>query len=139
MREFVIVNSFQDDIDVYLKRFEVLAKAAKWPKEDWGIILSSHLKGSALEVYDRLTPEDAVDYDKVMEALMKRLECTEDGFCLKFRSVKPQKGEQASQFVSQLRNLLKRWVEMSLHNDNYEGLTDLVLMEQFLQSCGTSL
>ena len=132
-------DEVKDDIDAYLKRFEVLAKAAKWPKEDWGIILSSHLKGSALEVYVRLTPEDAVDYDKVTEALMKRFDCTEEGFRLKFRSVKPQKGEQVSQFVSRLRNLLKRWVEMSLYEDNYEGLTDLVLMEQFLQSCGKSL
>ena len=99
----------KDDIDAYLKRFEVIAKTAKWPKGDWGIILSSHLKGSTLEIYVSLAPEDAVDYDKVTEALMKRFDCTEEGFCLNFRSVKLQKGEQVSQFVSWLRNLLKNW------------------------------
>ncbi|XP_064089902.1 RNA-binding protein 25-like [Macrobrachium nipponense] len=100
----------KDDIDAYLRRFEVLASAAKWPKGDWAIILSSHLKGAALEVYVRLSPEDALDYNKVSESLMKRFDCTEEGFRVKFRSVKPQKNELVEQFVSRLRYLLKRWI-----------------------------
>ncbi|XP_066968303.1 uncharacterized protein [Macrobrachium rosenbergii] len=129
----------KDDIDAYLRRFEVLASAAKWLKEDWAIILSSHLKGAALEVYVRLSPEDALDYNKVSESLMKRFDCTEEGFRVKFRSVKPQKNELVEQFVSRLRHLLKRWIEMSKCEMTCEGLTDLFLMEQFLQSCGRQL
>ncbi|XP_066990457.1 uncharacterized protein [Macrobrachium rosenbergii] len=129
----------KDDIDAYLRRFEVLASAAKWLKEDWAIILSSHLKGAALEVYVRLPPEDALDYNKVSESLMKRFDCTEEGFRVKFRSVKPQKNELVEQFVSRLRHLLKRWIEMSKCEMTCEGLTDLFLMEQFLQSCGRQL
>ncbi|XP_068245278.1 uncharacterized protein [Palaemon carinicauda] len=132
-------DEIKDDIDAYLRRFEVLASAAKWPKEDWAIILSSHLKGAALEVYVRLSPEDALDYNKVSESLMKRFDCTEEGFRVKFRSVKPQKNELVQQFVSRLRHLLKRWIEMSKCEMTCEGLTDLFLMEQFLQSCGRQL
>ena len=56
----------KDNMDAYLKRFERFAKNAKWPAEEWATNLSTLLQGKALEVYSRLSTEDANDYDKLM-------------------------------------------------------------------------
>lgn len=128
-----------DDLDAYLRRFELFANTAGWPEESWAIILSSHLKGVALEVYSRLGQGDALNYEKVKKALMIRFECTEEGFRQKFRSSKPQRGENVSQFLTRLRNCLNRWIELSNCNKTYEGVLDLFIAEQFLKVCGKQL
>ena len=129
----------KDDLDAYLRRFELFATAAKWQKENWAIALSSHLTGRALEVYSRLPHDEAHDYDKVKLSLMERFECTEEGFRNKFRSAKPQKGEQVKQFVSRLRNLFNRWLELSKCEVSVKGITNLLVAEQLLQTCGNDL
>ena len=129
----------KDDLDAYLRRFELFATAAKWPQENWAIALSSHLTGKALEVYSRLTHDEAHDYEKVKVALMERFECTEEGVRVKFRTAKPQKGEKVKQFVSRLRNLFNRWVELSRYENDVEGIIHLVISEQLLNTCGNSL
>ena len=54
----------KDKMDSYLSRFEKYATANKWDKNVWAAYLSALLKGRALDVYDRLSTEDAADYDK---------------------------------------------------------------------------
>ena len=49
-------------------------------KEDWAVSLSSYLTGSTLETYSWMPSEDALDYGKVKVALMKRFQCTEEGY-----------------------------------------------------------
>ena len=53
-------------MDSYLSRFEKYATANKWNKNVWAAYLSALLKGRALDdrIYDRLSTEDAADYDK---------------------------------------------------------------------------
>ena len=89
-----VFNDEKDDIDAYLRRFEIFATAAKWKKEDWAVSLSSYLTGAALETYSWIPSEDALDYGKVKVALMKRFQCTEEGYRVRFRSAKPLSGEQ---------------------------------------------
>ena len=43
----------------------------------WAAYLSALLKGRALDVYDRLSNEDAASYDKLKEALLKNFDMTE--------------------------------------------------------------
>ena len=97
----------KDDLDAYLRRFELFATAAKWPQENWAIALSSHLTGKALEVYSRLTHDEAHDYEKVKVALMERLECTEEGFRVKFRTAKPQKGEKSKAICFSIKKFVQ--------------------------------
>ena len=61
----------KDKTDSYLSRFEKYATANKWDKSVWAAYLSAMLKGRALDVYDRST-EDAADYDKLKDALLKK-------------------------------------------------------------------
>ena len=125
-------NEERDNMDSYLKRFERFATNAKWPKGEWATNLASLLQGKALDVYSRLSSEEATDYDKLSDALLKRYQLTEEGFRQKFRSSKQEIGETAGQFVVRLSNYLSRWMELGKVTENYAGLRDLVLREQFL-------
>ncbi|XP_062602905.1 E3 ubiquitin-protein ligase BRE1A-like [Saccostrea cucullata] len=76
----------KDNIDAYIQRFEIYATSQKWRRDNWGAHLSALLKGKALDVFSRLPPESALDFDELKKALLKRFDMTEDGFRKKFRS-----------------------------------------------------
>ena len=62
---------------------------------------------------------------------MTRFQLTEEGLRVKFRTGRQESGETASQFVFRLSNYLSRWMELGKVPENYEGLGDLMLREQF--------
>ena len=72
----------------------------EWKKSVWAAYLSALLKGRALDVYDRLSVDDAADYEKLNEALLKNFDMTECGFTKKFRYERPEKSETFIQFSS---------------------------------------
>ena len=51
----------KDNLDSYLLRFERYATVAQWKREDWATQLCPLLSGRALEVYSRLSNEEALD------------------------------------------------------------------------------
>ena len=53
-------------------------------------MLSALLSGTALDVYARLSSDDAVKYEVVKTALLKRYSLTEEGFRSKFRNSRPE-------------------------------------------------
>ena len=129
----------RDDLDAYLQRFERFATNAKWEKTGWATKLSALLSGRALDVYSRLSEEAAVDYDQVKLALMKRYDLTEDGYRRKFRVSKPESDESPDQFIVRLSKYLMRWIELSKTTESFEGLRDLIVKEQFINSCPKEL
>ena len=98
----------KDKMDSYLSRFEKYAIANKWDKNVWAAYLSALLKGRALDVYDRLSTEDAADYDKLKDALLKNFDMTERGFRKKFRYSRPERSETFIQFSSRLCSYLNK-------------------------------
>ena len=129
----------KDDLDAYLQRFERFAATAKWEKTGWASKLSALLSSRALEVYSRLSEEAAQDYDRVKLALMKRYDLTEDGYRRKFRASKPEVDESPDQFIVRLERYLLRWLELSNTERSFEGLKDLIVEEQFIDSCPKEL
>ncbi|XP_069106410.1 uncharacterized protein [Argopecten irradians] len=79
------------------------------------------------------------DYDELKKALLRRYELTEEGFRVKFNEGKPEKGETAFQFVARLTRYLTRWTQMSEIVKSFEGLTDLLIREQFIQACSSDM
>ena len=122
------------DLDAYLQRFERFAETAKWKKDGWASKLSALLSGRALEVYSRLSEDAAKDYDRVKIALMKRYDLTEDGYRRKFRASKPEVDESPEQFIVRLDRYLLRWLELSNTARTFDGLKDLIVKEQFIDS-----
>ena len=128
-----------DDMDAYLQRFIRYAQVQGWEKDLWGVHLSALLKGKALEVFARLPPEDALDFETLKDALLVRFELTEEGFRKKFRSAKPEVGETFVQFGARLQNYLMRWIELAGADKTFDGLVDLLLRDQLLFVSNTDL
>ena len=131
--------SAAEDLDAYLLRFERFARAQAWSHEDYATNLSLCLSGEALEVYSRLSPEDSLDYDKLKEALLQRFQLTEEGFRRKFRRGKPKEGETTVQFLARIENYLKRWINLAKIENTFEGVCDLLLREQLLNTSSKEL
>ena len=128
----------KDDFDAYLQRFERFAATAKWEKTGWASKLSALVFGRAL-VYSRLSKEAAQDYDLVKLALMKRYDLTDDVYHRKFRASKPEVDESPELFIVRLERYLLRWLELSHTERSFEGLKDLIVEEQFIDSCSKEL
>lgn len=124
----------KDQIDSYLRRFERYAELQHWPPVDWALYLSALLKGKALEVYSRLADEDAHDYDKLKEALLRKYQLTSEGFRKLFYSSKREKCETAAQFVCRLVSYIDRWIQLAKIEQTFDDLKALFVKEQFLAS-----
>ena len=129
----------QDMIDSFLQRFERYAQSNNWNREEWAISLSVLLTGKALDVYSRLSEEDAQNYDQLKKALFKRYRLTEQGYCEKFRSCKPELDESTEQFIFRLKSYLEKWIELSETAKTYNGIRDLILKEQIIDACPKDL
>ncbi|GFS08472.1 retroviral-like aspartic protease 1 [Elysia marginata] len=81
----------KDDLDIWLTRFERFDESNSWSRDKWASSMCALLTGRALDCYGRLSSEQAQDYDKLKQALIKRYDLTEDGYCRKFWFCKPRK------------------------------------------------
>ena len=74
----------KDNLDEYLLRFERYADVVKWNRSAWATQLSPLLTGKAVEVCNRLSPEEAINYERLKVALLERYDFTESGYREKF-------------------------------------------------------
>ena len=132
-------NEGKDEMDSYLLRFERYATAQKWEPDTWATGLSALLQGKALDVYSLMPKEDALNYDKLKVALLKRYELTEEGFKRKYKKCRPENGETFQQFTTRMKSYFTRWIDMACIEKSYEGLQDLILREQLTFICNRDL
>ena len=83
--------------------------------------------------------EDALNYDKLKVALLKRYELTEEGFKRKHKKCRPENGETFQQFTTRMKIYFTRWIDMASIEKSYEGLQDLILREQLTFICNRDL
>lgn len=129
----------KDDMDAFLERFERFAESQLWPEAQWAVSLSPLLTGKGLQVYSSMPSTEASNYSNLKTALLKRYQLTEDGFRSKFRNSKPESGETVFQFVARLRRYFTRWVDLTEVEKGYEGLSDLLIREQFIGTCSENM
>ena len=122
-----------DDVDVYISAFERLAKANKWPQDQWATRLAAALTGKARQAFTRLPVHETGDYHKLKDAVLKAYNLTPEAYRLKFRSGKKQKNETRMQFAVRLRTMFDRWTSGEEVTDLSE-LQDLLVREQMLTS-----
>ena len=94
----------KDNLDKYLLKFERYGAVAKWIRSTWATQLISLLTGKVVEVYNRLSPEEAMDYKRLEVALLEKYGFTERGYLEKFREARPRGYESPSQFKFRLKN-----------------------------------
>ena len=106
-------NEGKDEMDSYLLRFERYATAQKWEPDTWVTGLSALLQGKALDFYALIPKENALNYDKLKVALLKRYELTEEGFKRKYKKCRPENGETFQQFTTRRKSYFTRWIDMA--------------------------
>ena len=116
-------------------RFERYATVAGWEKEASATQLSLLLSGRALEVYSRLSQDEAMDYERLKLALLKRYDFTEFGYCTRFRDAKPEGQESPGQFIVRLKNYLIKWEKLAKVEKSFDGVVQLMVREQFTNAC----
>ena len=75
-------------MDSFIQRFERYARASQWIENDWATNFRALLTGKALQVYLRLSDEDAVNYQELKSNLLKTY--LTEGYRRKFRQSKPE-------------------------------------------------
>ena len=87
----------------------------------------------------RLPDEVANDYPQLKQALLKRYNLTEEGYREKFRRCSPEKDESPEQFIFRISTYLNQWVKFSNSEQTYQGIKNLIVKEQFINSCPQDL
>ncbi|PVD19123.1 hypothetical protein C0Q70_21685 [Pomacea canaliculata] len=124
----------KEDLETYLCRFERWAKLQQWDLSTWAVRLGVLLRGKASEVYIGLSDSDAEDYQKLKTALLARFRLTAESYRRKLRASRREGGETFRQYVARIRLYLARWIELAGKAATFEGMQDLVLMKQLLDS-----
>lgn len=97
------------------------------------------MKGKALDVYARLPPENAQDYETLKQALLKRYALTEEGYQQKFYHSRPEQGETPQQFIVRLNSYFLRWIELAKVDQSFDGVRSLIVRERYLATCHKSM
>lgn len=129
----------KDQLDGYLLRFERYASDNDWPRDRWASALSVLITGRALEVYSRLSDQDARNYDTLKKALLLRYHLTDEGYRKKFRTSRPEWDESPKQFIVRLEGYVRKWIELSDVDSTVNGIIELIIKEQFLNTCSPEL
>ena len=130
-----LFDETRDKFDAYITKFELVMESQRVPVDARALYLISNLTGHALEVVDRMSRSDRNEYSVVKQELLEHYNLTADGYRKRFRTARPEKGEQPKQFVVRLKGYLEKWVEMSQVDEEFELLFDLILREQFMHCC----
>ena len=88
-----------------------------------------------MDIYSGLLDEQARDYDKLQKALLQRYDFTEQGYRERFRGAKPEGQESPCQFIVRISNYFDKWVELASGDKTVEGVSELMVREQFTNSC----
>ncbi|XP_072881824.1 uncharacterized protein [Hemitrygon akajei] len=133
-RELRLVPPFEEtDVDSYFLLFEKVAVNQKWPKEQWVALLQSVLKGKAQRAYAALSmeEEEAENYDKVKEAILRTYELVPEAYRQKFRNLKKGWNQMNTEFAYEKGVLLDRWCTAETVEEDFWRLRELILIEEF--------
>uniref|UniRef100_A0A2C9KNU3 CCHC-type domain-containing protein n=1 Tax=Biomphalaria glabrata TaxID=6526 RepID=A0A2C9KNU3_BIOGL len=78
-------------------------------------------------------------YPSLREALLKSFEYTSDGYKGKFRTACIERGETYQLFGTRIKGYLNKWVQMSGAEQTFEGLLQLLLIDQLLDGASEGL
>ena len=129
-----------EKIDIWLERFEKVAQLYQLPDDQFGLKVVSLLKGTPYTIICQLPPSAQESYLEIKNALLRHYNVTAEAYQQMFRTAKIARHETYAQLRDRLSYLLQRWLTLSQLGYNYEGLNQLILMEQMVDTMpeGTS-
>uniref|UniRef100_A0A8D0D8B5 SCAN box domain-containing protein n=1 Tax=Sander lucioperca TaxID=283035 RepID=A0A8D0D8B5_SANLU len=93
-------------------------------------MLQCVLTGRAQEAYSSLNTEDSSGYATIKSAVLKAYELVPEAYRQRFRSWEKRSGQTYMEFARDLTGHFRRWLA-ALEVTTFEGLCDLVVLEQF--------
>uniref|UniRef100_A0A803TM28 Uncharacterized protein n=1 Tax=Anolis carolinensis TaxID=28377 RepID=A0A803TM28_ANOCA len=121
-----------DEAKAFLASFEQVAKACRWPKEDWAARLLPALSGEAEQAFLTLEAGDREDYGKVKAAILRAEALRAELQRQHFRQFCCQEVEDPRRVYSQVQELCSRWLKPERRSK--EQILELLVLEQFLAS-----
>ncbi|XP_060638147.2 zinc finger and SCAN domain-containing protein 30-like [Anolis sagrei] len=118
------------DTKGFLEAFEQVARACRWPKDEWVARLSPALGGEAKQAFGRLETRDRGDYGRVKAALLEGDAHGRERQRQRFRCFGYQEAEGPRGAYRHLRQLCQRWLRLERHSK--EQILELLVLEQFL-------
>ncbi|XP_068245439.1 uncharacterized protein [Palaemon carinicauda] len=128
-----------DEIDLYIDRFERLAKFYKWKEEDYSMLLGTLLRGRALKIYCSLSSDIVNNFVSLKKALLKAFHINSNVYRRKFRDSIIDTDESFVQFNCKLGQYFDKWLELANVEKNYESVRDFMIFDQMLSSCSHDL
>ncbi len=129
-----LLPPFDDrDIDLYFSNFEKITMSRRWPREHWSSVLTPMLKGSkALRALNRLTVAQISDYNEFKQAVLNEYNMVPEVYRNKFRACVKRNGDSYADFSQFLTSQFERWITSMHAVDDFEGLKQMLLIEQFM-------
>ncbi|XP_067321299.1 zinc finger and SCAN domain-containing protein 30-like isoform X3 [Anolis sagrei] len=121
-----------DEAKAFLASFEQVAKACRWPKEEWAARLLPALSGEAEQAFQSLEAGDREDYGKVKVAILRAETLRAELQRQHFRQFCCQEVEDPRRVYSQVQELCSRWLKPERRSK--EQILELLVLEQFLAS-----
>ena len=107
----VVKLTDRDDIEAYLTTFERLMTAYNIPRNKWIFKLAPQLTGKAQQAYAALTTEDALIYNTVKAAILRRYDITEETYLQRFQSAVRSNEETHWDLAIRLGDLATKWLK----------------------------
>lgn len=133
-RSIRLVPPFNEkEVDKFFAHFERVATVLKWPREVWTMTLQSIFVGKAQQAYSTLSLEDAADYEKVKQAVLRIYSLVPEAYRQKYRNYQRPESLTYVEFVREKELLFDRWIN-SEEITTFEGLRNEMILEDF-KSC----
>ncbi|KAH9376323.1 hypothetical protein HPB48_018774 [Haemaphysalis longicornis] len=120
--------------DAIVRAIEGLNLSSEDIKETWNEIQKQdeqEREKKPADVIARLPVEDADNYDKVKDSLLKRFRLSSDAFRQRFRNLTKKQGSTYSEFAYELKVNLVEWMKGASAFENFEKALEVVALEQF--------
>ena len=78
-------------------------------------------------MYNGLSPEEAMDYERLKVALLESYVFTERGYREKLREARPDGHKSPSQFIFRLKNYFTKWRELVEMEQTFMGVINLIV------------
>lgn len=118
----------ESDPDEFFSQFEKVASGMGWPQESRVMLAQSAFKGKAQVVFNSLS--DISNYEDVKQCILRSYERVPESYRLKFRNMKKTDSVTFLEFAHAKERQFTRWLQSSKVT-NFEGLKDLMLLEEF--------
>ncbi|MFZ2538003.1 MAG: hypothetical protein WAX04_03770, partial [Oscillospiraceae bacterium] len=130
-----LVATDRQVIENYFERFEKICTMENIAKENWAKLIAPKLTGPLADILVRLPLEDALNYDKLRDAIFDKYLLDADYFRFRFYGLRQTMGESCAEFFRRLKTLLEKWLHAESVDSSYEEIFEFILKNQFWSVC----